>query len=54
MLIPGVQWRNDRNIATVSIFYVGVYGFKPKEGRLLWLFSYGLFRIQVRDNKFGI
>lgn len=54
MLFPGVQWRNDRNIVTVSIFYVGIYGFKPKEGRLSWLFSYGLLRIQVLDNKFGI
>lgn len=33
MLFPGVQWRNDTNIVTVSIFCVGIYGFKPKEGR---------------------
>lgn len=54
MLNPGVQWGSNKNIVTVSIFYVGVYSFKPKEGRLSRQFSRGLLWIQVCDNKFGI
>lgn len=54
MLNSGVQWEGNKNIVTVSIFYVGVYSFKPKEERLSVLFSYGLLQIQVCDNKLGI
>jgi len=54
MLNPGVQWESNKNTVTVSVFYVGVYSFKAKEGRLSRLFSCGLLWIQVCDEKFGI